>query len=313
MVAYRWLRIDTSKAAVRGPIRAEAAVKIFVLGNAARTGVTEEVERRLPFLRRHAEVLCVDLRQEADLGAFAEADLALVFGGDGAILRAARQMAYRQVPVLGVNLGRLGFLADIHPDQVEHCFLEVCRGEYRITRHLMYECAVVPTRTGELGAFPAQDVYLGLNEVVVHTLPPFHILDLEMRVDGQEAATFSGDGLIVSTPIGSTAHNLSAGGPILGQELEALVLTPICPHSLTYRPVVDGADKVYSIRLSGRSRQAVVIVDGQDTVPLERDQEVLIRKAPVSFRLVKGPQGGYYRILRDKLRWATPPSYRGEP
>lgn len=282
-------------------------MKILVLGNAQRQGVTEEVARWLPFLRDHADVLTVDLHQEQDLARYPGADLALVFGGDGAILRAARQMAYHQVPVLGVNLGRLGFLADIHPQELHQSFLQVLAGEYRVTRHVMYECVVSGPRV------EAGRTFLGLNEVVVHTSPPFHMVDLDLEVDGIVVARFSGDGLIVSTPIGSTAHNLSAGGPILGQELPAFVLTPICPHTLTYRPVVDSADKVYTIHLSGSVEQAVVILDGQESVPLEDGQRVVIRKAPVTFALVKVPNRSFFQTLRDKLRWGTQPSYRGEP
>jgi len=265
----------------------------------------EEVARWLPFINEHAEVVGVDLHQQKQLADLPPADLALVFGGDGAILRAARQMGYRQVPVLGINLGRLGFLADIHPHEFQHCFLQVIQGNYRITRHLMYEC-LVDTKNG-------QQTFLGLNEVVVHTTPPLNVLDLELIVDGVPVARFSGDGLIVSTPIGSTAHNLSAGGPILGQELAAFVLTPICPHTLTYRPVVDSAEKVYTIHLGWGAENAVVIIDGQDSLALKDGQSVIIRRAPVSFGLVKMPDRSFFQNLREKLRWGTPPSYRGEP
>jgi NAD+ kinase len=288
----------------------EALVKIFVLGNAQRPGVTEEVTRWLPFLRAEAQVVVVDLLQEQDLATVEPADLALVFGGDGAILRAARQMGYRQVPVLGVNLGRLGFLADIHPQEFHHCFQQLLAGHYRVTRHLMYECVIDDHRE----ATPAgPQTYLGLNEVVVHSTPPAHMLDLELEVDGTAVARLSGDGLIISTPIGSTAHNLSAGGPILGQELSAFALTPICPHTLTYRPVVDSAEKIYTIHLGPRGENAVAIIDGQESLTLQPDSRVTIRKAPVSFGLVKMPERGFFQTLRDKLRWGTPPNYRGEP
>ena len=280
-------------------------MKVFVLGHAQRAGVMEEVTRRLPFLREHAEVVAVDLLQEKQLADLPAADVALVFGGDGAILRAARQMGYRQVPVLGVNLGRLGFLADIHPEEFPGCFLQVMQGNYRVTRHLMYECVI------DNGAAPL--TFLGLNEVVVHTTPPLHMLDMELEIDGVPVARFSGDGLIVSTPIGSTAHNMSAGGPILGQELAAFALTPICPHTLTYRPVVDSADKVYTIHLGRGAENAVVIIDGQDTLALNVGHRVVIRRAPVCFGLVKMPDRSFFQTLRDKLRWGTPPSYRGEP
>src|SRR3954453_7100546 len=232
-------------------------LKLYVLGNARRPGATEEVERFLPMLRERAEIVLVDLRQEADLGACACADVALVFGGDGAILRAARQMAYRQVPVLGVNLGRLGFLADLTSDEVRTYWPQILEQKFRVTRHLMFECTVE-------GPGEAPRTFLGLNEVVFHTLPPFHMVDLDLAVDGVAVARFSGDGLIVSTPVGSTAHSLSAGGPILGQELPAFVITPICPHALTYRPVVDSADKTYTIVVQRATPDSTrLVVDGQ--------------------------------------------------
>lgn len=282
-------------------------MKVLVLGNARRPGVADEVERRLPTLRRKFDVLAVDLRQECALCDFPDADLAFVFGGDGAILRAARQMGYRQVPVLGVNLGRLGFLADLNADDLDRCLDPLLNREFRVTRHLMYECSL--QRDGE------PKTYLGLNEVALHAMPPFHMLDLELEIDSVPVARFGGDGLIVSTPIGSTAHNLSAGGPILTQELAAFVITPICPHMLTYRPVVESADKEFRIRLvgaSGRGESAMAIVDGQETIAVNPGDAIVIRQAPVQFQLVKTLGHGYFQTLRDKLRWAAPPGYRGE-
>src|SRR5947209_7717505 len=137
-------------------------MRIFVLGNAHRPGVVEEADRLLPFLREHCGVVVSDLRQEVDLSSYS-ADLTLVLGGDGAILRAARQMGYRQTPVLGVNLGKLGFLADLSPEELRTCFPRVVRGEYRVTRHLMFEC-VVESPAG-------RRTFLGLNEIAVQTAP----------------------------------------------------------------------------------------------------------------------------------------------
>src|SRR5205814_10453233 len=134
-----------------------------------------------------------------------------------------------------------------------------------------------------------------LNDVVIHSQPPFHLLDLELDVDGAPMAKFSGDGLIVSSPIGSTAHNLSAGGPILAQELSAFVITPICAHTLTYRPIVESADKEYDIRLGPGAEPALVIVDGLESAPLAPGHRVVIRKAPVTFGLVKVPGRSYYQ------------------
>jgi NAD+ kinase len=278
-------------------------MRIFVLGNVCRPGVKEEAEQLLPFLSQYAEISAFDLCQEKELGELT-ADMALVLGGDGAILRAARQMGYRQTPVLGVNLGKLGFLADLSPEDLRNCFPHVAAGNYRVTHHLMFEC-IVDSPEG-------RRTILGLNEVLLHTGPAFHMMDLDLSVDGEVVTRFTGDGLILSTPIGSTAHSLSAGGPILGQELPAFVITPICAHALTNRPVVDSADKVYKIALISSSADAVLIVDGQEPLPISVKHHITLRRAPVAFGLVKVPGRSYYQTLRDKLRWGTHPNYRHE-
>jgi NAD+ kinase len=280
-------------------------MKLYVLGNAQRPGVVEEAGRLLPWLQQHCDVVLFDLHQQTDLAAAPAAELALVLGGDGAILRAARQMGYRQVPVLGINLGRLGFLADMDPEQLRCCFPEVLRGDFQVTHHLMYEC-VVQDAAGNA------TTYLGLNEVVFHTLPPFHILELDLTVDGEMVTCFRGDGLIISTPVGSTAHSLSAGGPILSQELPAFVITPLAPHTISYRPVVDAADKEYIIALGKGSEDAALIIDGQETLQLTAADRVTVRQAPVRFGRVKVPGHSYYRTLRDKLRWGALPNFRTE-
>jgi NAD+ kinase len=279
-------------------------MRVLVLGNAGRPGVLEEAEGLLPFLREHCDIVAVDLRQELDL-AQVSADLCLVLGGDGAILRAARQMGYRQIPVLGVNLGKLGFLADLSPEEVRWCFPAVAKGDYCVTQHLMFECQIDgPDQTR---------VLLGLNDIAIQTGPPFHMIDLDLIVDGETVSSYSGDGLIVSTPVGSTAHSLSAGGPILGQGLSAFVITPICPHTLTNRPVVDSADKVYTIAVRQAGPGTTLIIDGQDHIHLSVGHRVTMRRAPVCFGLVKVAGRSYYQTLRDKLRWGTQPNYRPEP
>ncbi len=156
--------------------------------------------------------------------------------------------------------------------------------------------------------------FLGLNEIVVQSGPPFHMLEFDLDIDGEIVTTLRGDGLIVATPIGSTAHGLSAGGPILSQSLRAFVVTPICPHSLTSRTVVESADKTYTIVVR-QATSAFLNIDGQDLVPLPVGAKVTIRQAPVSFQLVKVAGHSYYRTLHEKLNWGTSPNYRrtGEP
>lgn len=278
-------------------------MRFYVLGNPNKPGVREEAQRLLPELEKIGTVTVFDLDRHVDLSR-TSADVALVLGGDGAILRAARQMGYHQVPVLGINLGKLGFLADLSLDAVSHNLARIVAGEFRVTSHVMFECTVESDGTTQR--------FLGLNEVVIETGPPFHMVEFEVSVDGERALHCSGDGLILSTPVGSTAHNLAAGGPILGQELSAFVITPISPHSLTTRPLVDSADKTYTISLV-QADGAWLVVDGQDVVALQPTSKITVCRAPVAFRLIKVPGHSYFRTLHDKLRWGATPNYRHEP
>ncbi len=279
-------------------------MNFLILGKGAKPRVRETAEMLGQAIEAlGSQVALCDLSRTHDL-ADVEADVAIVFGGDGAILRAARQMGYRQRPVLAVNLGRLGFLADLSPEEAVAALPGVIAGTYRVTNHLMFVCR-------RDGADNAEE-YLGLNEVVIRSGPPFKMLDLELAVDGETVSRFMGDGLIVSTPVGSTAHSLSAGGPILEQDMQAFVLTPISGHTLTNRPLVDSAEKTYSVRL-GQSAGAWLVIDGQVCGPLNPGEAVHVRRAPVRFQLMKVAGHTYYQTLRGKLRWGTPPNYRPEP
>ncbi len=280
-------------------------MRIFLLGNGQRHGVSEAAQELRSFLAQHAEIAVEDLTQCIDLAPY-EAEVVLVLGGDGSILRAARQMEARQIPVLGVNLGRLGFLADLSLEEVRAVFPDVVAGRYRVTKHVMFECLV----EGPDGGVHRS---LGLNEIAIQTGPPFHMIDLELMIDGEVVSNYSGDGLILSTPIGSTAHSLSAGGPILGQEIEAFVVTPISPHALTSRPVVESAARVYNIRIRRAGPGTLLSIDGQEHVPVTPEHRVTFRRAPVDFQLVKVAGHSYYTTLRDRLSWGTLPNYRNEP
>jgi NAD+ kinase len=278
-------------------------MRIFVLGDRKRPGVQQEADTLLPLLRQHCEVVIYDLAKEADLSSH-QANLAIVLGGDGAILHVARQMGYQQTPILGVNLGKLGFLADLGPEELRKCLPQLTAGRFRVTSHLMFECTIEthqPSRT-----------YLGLNEAAFHAGPPFRLTEFDLTIDQEPVTRFASDGLIISTPIGSTAHSLSAGGPILGQELDAFVITPICPHTLTNRPVVDSADRTYTIQIGREAQNTSLVIDGQEMIDLSPGDRATIRRAPVSFGLVKMAGRSYYQTLRDKLRWGVPPNYRSE-
>lgn len=243
-----------------------------------------------------AELALVDLGGHGELDA-CEADFAIVLGGDGSILRAARLMGNRQIPVLGLNLGKLGFLADLSPPELLPALRDVAAGNFRVIHHLMFECAVW---RGTTAVLPSQ---LGLNEVAVLSGHPFSMIDIDLFVDSEWVTTYSCDGLIVSTPVGSTAHSLSAGGPLLRKDLQAFVISPISPHTLTMRPVVDTADRCYELIMRRPQASPTVVIDGCPAHTLEMNDRVTVRRAEPSFQLIEVGGHTYYRTLREKLGW----------
>ena len=222
--------------------------------------------------------------------------LAIVLGGDGSILHAAKDVSSKQVPVVGVNLGKLGFLASISPDQLSQAFQDVVAGNCTIVEHLMLRCSVI--RDGETIAST-----IGLNEAAIVRGAPFAILDIDLFVDGQLATTYSCDGLIISTPVGSTAYNLSAGGPILRKSLDAFVISPLSPHTLTVRPVVDSADRIMEMQIHGSAADTAVTVDGQVLANITELDRIQVKRAVETFRMVEVAGQNDYQTLREKLDW----------
>ncbi|MCO6459545.1 MAG: NAD(+)/NADH kinase [Pirellulaceae bacterium] len=269
--------------------------RVLLLGSGDRENVPAAAERMRPLIERYADLVLEDLRYAEDLGRI-EADLAIVLGGDGSILRAASQMANHQIPVLGVNLGKLGFLADLSPEELVEVIPRVCAGDCQVVEHLMFRCRVFR------GSQAITD-QLGLNEMAVLAGPPFSLLNLDLYVDSELATTYSCDGLIISTPVGSTAHSLSAGGPILRKNLQAFVILPISPHSITVRPVVDTADRTYEVVARCPHEATSVVVDGRVLCRLAADDRVRVERAEPRFKLVQVPGHSYYRTLREKLDW----------
>ena len=220
---------------------------VAVLAAVNRSRVSSQLDRVIELLEQSAEIVAVDETESLDLQAL-NLDLIVVLGGDGSILSAARRMGLNQLPVIGVNLGRLGFLAALDDTELEQVWPQVCAGEYPVDKHIMLQCEIL--RRDQISDSPIQrpasagGVQLALNEAAILGGPPYSMLHIDLFIDGEFASTYSCDGLIISTPVGSTAHNLSAGGPILHRRLEAVVISPISPHTLTMRPVVDQADRL---------------------------------------------------------------------
>lgn len=278
--------------------------RVIVLAYAERPQIAAAAERLRPHIEQVADIVLYDQSFTADLSQV-EADITIVMGGDGSILRAAHQMAGRQLPVLGVNLGKLGFLADLTPEEMLKMLPQIASGQYRIVEHLMFDFTLLR------GGQPA-DRLLGLNEVCIQTGTPFSLLEVQLYVDAELVTTYSCDGLIVSTPVGSTAHNLSAGGPILRKDLEAFVVSPISPHTLTNRPVVDSANRVYEMVVGQPHEGTSVVVDGRLVGRLQPNDRIRVQRAEQKFKLIEVAGHNYYRTLREKLGWGGRLRY-GEP
>lgn len=279
----------------------EVPLSVAIVGLSSVTRVPREAERLQTLLERRGHR--VDVRVTDDWGTLAAGgpsaaahDLVVVLGGDGSMLRTAHWMGYAQRPTLGVNLGTLGFLAHFAPEEFEEAIDEILAGRFRIVDHLMFECDVV-----RKGAVIQRE--LGLNETSILAGPPFSMIEIGLVVDGEDATTYRGDGLIVSTPVGSTAHSLSAGGPILRDDLDVLLFTPLNPHTLTDRPVVDSAGRRYELVVRRPNPGTACLVDGRVVSGLEAGDRIEVRRALPRFALVETARHGYYRTLRDKLDW----------
>lgn len=224
-------------------------------------------------------------------------DLIIVVGGDGTLLNAARSLVDYGVPLLGINLGRLGFLVDVTPSDLEETLERIFAGEFQQEQRILLHARVL--RNGE-----QIDESAAFNDVVVHTCNVARMIEFETHIDGQFVNTTRSDGMIVSTPTGSTAYALSGGGPILHPSLDALVLVPICPHTMSHRPIVVDADSRIKVVL-GEDNQARVqcSCDGQIDMGLENGDHIIIEKNSRSICLVHPADYNYYSILRAKLHW----------
>ncbi len=271
------------------------SLRAIILGAAGRPETMAEAQRLRSEVESHVQIVCTDFTGNKDMSAV-EADLAIVLGGDGSILRAARQMGYRQLPVLAVNMGKLGFLANISAAELPDVLRDYQSGSLHVSEHLMFECSLIQDGQIRLGQ-------LGLNEVAVLAGTPFSLININLYVDSELATTYSCDGLMISTPVGSTAHCLSAGGPILRQTMQAFVIMPISPHTLTNRPVIDTADHVYELEVPHPNPGTSAVADGRVMCQINPGDRIRVEQSAAKFKLITGMGHGYYRTLRDKLGW----------
>ena len=267
----------------------------MILADGSRAELRNAAKRLRPTIERYLRVVGESLDFSSELST-TDFDLAVVLGGDGSILRAAHQLGHHQRPVLGVNLGRLGFLAALQPEQLDDALPQLAAGDHQIVELLMLECTAM--REGKPYCRS-----LCLNETSVLAGPPFSMVDVQLYVDGELATTYSCDGLIVSTPVGSTAHCLSAGGPILRNDIQALVILPISPHTLTHRPVVDSADRTIELVVPEPHEGTSLVVDGRVLGRLEPNDRIRIVRSSAQFQMVNVRGQSYYSTLHNKLGW----------
>ena len=225
----------------------------------------------------------------------AAVDMVAVFGGDGTLLYAARIVGASSVPIVGVNLGALGFLTEVKLEDMWTAFESMIRGDYVLEERMMLDVGIL--RGGEV-----VNHFLALNDAVINKGAIARMIELEVVVSAQVVTVTRADGLIVSTPTGSTAYSLSAGGPVLYPTLAAFIITPICPHTLTNRPVVVPDDAVVEVRLRHGS-DMMLTVDGLVGMSLQPEDVLKIRKADPAIRLVQPAGSTFFRLLREKLKW----------
>lgn len=286
---------------------------IGLIGRLGSTKVVDTLKRLMRFLDERSYQIIVEDRtatvllghgfQEANRKMLAEiCDLVIVVGGDGSLLGAARAMAKTGVPVLGVNRGRLGFLTDIMPDQLEEKVEEVLAGQYISERRFLLDAEVY--REGEL--IGAAD---GLNDVVLHPGKSARMIEFDLYIEGRFVYNQRSDGLIVATPTGSTAYALSGGGPIMHPKLDALVLVPMFPHTLSSRPiVVDGSSEIKVFISSSNETYPHVSCDGQTHLVTRPGDVLYIRKKPHKLKLIHPLGHDFYDVCRTKLGWNSQPS-----
>lgn len=245
------------------------------------------------------ESICRELGDEGgyDLKALAKmSDILIVFGGDGTILRTARSVCFYDVPIVGINLGEFGYLAELNLNEVYGAIELILKGKYKTEKRMMLDVTLSHKGT-------KSETYTVLNDVVINRGNLSRIVNLETFVDDEYLTTFKSDGLIISTPTGSTAYSLSAGGPIVFPEDESIIVNPICPHTLTNRPIILPDKSVTKVILWSKERGATLTLDGQMSCTIKSGDVINVQKSLFFTTMVSSPYRDYLEILRTKLGW----------
>ena len=253
------------------------------------------------FLDNNSSILLKD-KTSSDINEMKnKCDIAFIIGGDGTLLRSAQELAIANIPICGINRGRLGFLVDISPNHIEENLESILSNNYTVDERISLIGTVL--RNGK-----EISKNISFNDVVVHSKDAVRMIEMDTTLNGEKLYTVNADGLVVSTRTGSTAYSLSSGGPILEPTMEALVMVPICPHLLSNRPIVINMNSTVEIKLSDKSHtNASVTFDGQINVPIEANDTIRISKGEVTLKLIQPPGINFLSILREKLGWGYKP------
>ena len=285
----------------------EKAKKIGVFCKPKAPSATDILGRLIPWLRKQNYHIFLDTGTAAIINETSsyekreisqQADLLIVLGGDGTLLSVARAAHPHNIPILAVNLGSLGFLAEISIDELYPTLENILAGKFEIENRMLLNACI--WRNGE----KVEDHNV-LNDVVINKGVVARVINLQVLVNGQYMTSYRADGLIIATPTGSTAYSLSAGGPIIHPSMHTLVLSPICPFTLTNRSILIPDQSVIQVKLAAEYDDVRVTLDGQEGYDMRAGDILEIKKTKTSLQLIRGPNKNYYQILRDKLHWGS--------
>ena len=283
--------------------------RLLLIANLQKPEVCKALETLRPWLRQRAEVV-------AELDAYETGsidtdgiDLAMILGGDGTMLAQGRRLVDADIPLMGINFGKLGFLAPFTLEQVRSSWDQLVEGQLPISRRVMVEATIGNGDDRNEADFRS----LAINDCVITAGEPFRMIELELIVNpdkpGAVGTVFAGDGVIVSTPTGSTAYNLSAGGPILAPDVNGLIVTPLCPQSLAFRPIVLSVEDEILLRARRTNPGTTVVLDGQITSPLAEGATLTLRSHDRKLKVINNPQASYWQTLISRMHWAARPRF----
>lgn len=294
-------------------------LRVIVLANLSKPPVVEAMRMFRPWLSQRVEIVAEP--NSGDGNRLPQADLVIVLGGDGTLLQQARNLIEQQVPMLGINFGKLGFLAEFNLEDVIAHWEAISTGQCRISERTMLDVCVFDGTAAEWGGAEGRSLAtmpdpifqaVAMNDAVVNAGPPFRMVEIDLAIEPhltrRSATTFTGDGVIVSTPSGSTAYNLAAGGPVVSPGLDALCIAPICPQSLAFRPIVFNASCDVWLTINHANAGTELVLDGQNSCRLTRGQQILIKKHQKVTRILHNPNLNYWQLLAQKMHWAARPS-----